>query len=198
MTTVRIHRTLLISAVATISIHCHAASSPWGGEPKEIFGIAIGGPTSSLTLPDCYITLAGKILLGATCVVREGSGKTLMVGNLPDVVPEMGTVGTMDVVDGRVASFRFRLQKSGYRAFKAVMVERYGVPSREVTSDYQNGFGATFRYETVDWIGSQVSIRLAEHDDEQYSSVVFFSVPLLAQQADLESQRVKDAAKKLQ
>lgn len=202
----------LLAGIAVMSpLSAPAADANWKLEPKDVFGIAIGAGVKDLAIPDCKKERAAlgnvlgedlmTVLPGPTCVTNRGASNSkdvLYLANLPAILPPGRLQGAkINIKDGKMISVEITLPKPDYKQMAAILTERYGDPTRRERNSYQNGFGAKFEFDTVQWAGISIGILLSEHESDSATSLVtFYSVPLMAEEIARDRQSVKDAAAK--
>ena len=79
-----------------------------------------------------------------------------------------------------------------------MLIERYGRPTRTSVSTLQNMAGATFRSQTLEWVGSRVSLMLVERAGKvDQTAAIFTFVPAAQKNEAREAAEVKSSAGKL-
>lgn len=190
-------RNLIRLAGACAVFAAVSAHAQWAREPDAVLGVRLGQPLAVQTLPPCP---AKAYESPVTCLTTQASP-------LPGY-PPMRSIGghpfgyvsmSLKVDDsGMVNEIQAGMDQARFAEFKTVLIERYGQPTSTQHTTVQNGLGATFDAQILQWIGSRMSIIAMERPAQVNQSVVTFSDnAYLLQRTGAAQGRVKSDASKL-
>lgn len=191
-----------IFAVATATSAAPASAQIWSQQPTTVLGVELGAKVSSLPLPVC-----GKPTRGASgdgyaeqCIDPPFEGRPDRLRWLRGM-PRLGEVGyaaSLVLHDGQVESLYLVFDQFRFDQMKAILIEKYGAPSRTGTERVTSGAGAVLSSETLAWLGDRVTIDLKERSGKVTDSlVVFSSRDVVNRHAKAASGVTKEAAGKL-
>ncbi|MDZ7862850.1 hypothetical protein [Acidovorax sp.] len=168
----------------------------WPNEPTAVFGVPIGEKLENDRIGQCGGVKADaeKNPVAVCAMERPGYGGIIIAG-FPVPVFDGGYI---DRDDGVVTSIILHGKHSNYRDIKALLMERYGKPTRTWTEKLQNKMGATFSSEALDWEGKSVTLKLRERSDTvDQTSVFFTSQSHLNKKATEREKSLKESATKM-
>lgn len=169
------------------------AKPAWAQEPTSVLGLELGAAVDHYSLPACKdqppdppkygfcVTFASNLNagIGGIAVPAFDSGVIEMQGDIPTSV-------------GLFAAHK------NFERVKAVLIERYGRPTRASVSTLQNMAGATFQSQTLEWVGARVSLTLVERAGKvDQTAAVFRYLPAAQKDKAREASEVKSSAGKL-
>lgn len=182
-------------ALALLAISCTSAwSQTWSREPTSVFGLKLGAPLKPGDLEPCDTKAQDSGPLAFCRTDSVGYSAPFLVGGFP--VREFRE-GMLTVDDGVVSALMIQGNHSDYAQIRALLIERYGAPTKRVAAEVQNTAGAAFKSERLTWIGKRVSIVLIERSGRvDQTAVNFMHNASTASSAQEREQKTKaDAAK---
>ena len=98
---------------------------------------------------------------------------------------------------GQFELLHIEIDHNNYAKLRAILIERYGRPTKADTSTVTSNGGVTLPAETSEWIGSTNSLRLFERFGSINKSLAAFTNNELSQKAGQKIlDKVKDCASK--
>jgi len=172
----------------------------WDREPEAVFGIKLGGLVSELSLPLCppknragfYDTEPANLCIFNSPYLPEKGAD--LYGTPELTVPYRASLG---YYKGVVSAIYLRLHQSNFEKLKAILMERYGPPTKVEVLEVTSGAGAKLTSQQIEWKGVKTNIMAIERVDTITQSYVAFSdVGTLEKKVfDLNSSTKGDAAK---
>ncbi|MCA8048051.1 hypothetical protein [Burkholderia arboris] len=151
----------------------------WSKEPDGFLGIKFGElfPDSSI-LPDCpkdgaHTDFPAVFKMSSMCFEGYGRSSYGTIWNTPKL--GFGYEVNVMITDGRPVSFVLVTPPENFSQLADVLIQRYGPPSQSKTGTVQNGAGATFNNQALQWIGKNVTINAEMRSGTVDQSKVFIS-----------------------
>jgi len=191
----KFHRRLC--AAAALLLFAHAAiAQDWRGEPEAVMGIKLGAPLSASSMSRCS---AADAKIEDPCLDKQGGLEEAPARFIVKRQP-FGYADFHVIVDGTgiVSQLMVILPQKQFDDFAAVLVERYGRPTRSETQQWQNRLGATFPSKKLEWNGKRVRILAMERGSSIDRSVVSIQdIAAVDRDMQLERDKLKNSASKL-
>ena len=189
----------VFTACGLASVASHAEE--WTKEPTTVFGIELGAPILSASVPDCprrdYPTWATQP--AQMCIRNRDSpyaDRILTLEAIP--LTEVSFDATIALFEGAVLSISLEFHANSFAKTKAIFIERYGPPTRSSSYELTANSGATATSELLLWIGKTNTITLAERRGRiDRGRAEFENNAVLARYSKKIEQDVKGAASKL-
>jgi hypothetical protein len=176
-----------------VAARTEAAPLRWEQEPSAVLGVLLGASLESLQLPEC-----SQNRPSALCIAPkdwESQWLRRLYGT-PDLgVPYAAWIATYD---GKVRSLTLSLRRVEFPKMKAMLIERYGRPTKAEAIGVTTYGGANLDAELLIWAGENTTIVALERAgtiDE--SSVEFQSNAVEAAKRAAEAAATKNGASKL-
>lgn len=169
---------ITLSAAAAVA-HAQPAKKPprWSQEPTTVMGITLGAELAESSIADCgpsFISApAGKM---SFCVKSQTSdGSVTDIRSLPTPPFHRGLILREGETVSTVAIFA---PTTEYISARAVLIEKYGIPTQRTTTTWKNLAGASLESERLVWTGAHVELTLNERGNKgTESEAVFFHRP---------------------
>lgn len=173
----------------------------WDKEPEAVFGIKLGDSIPAGSFPECILPSRANGYKNPTEMCIESgpgpyAGKIATLHAAP--LPQVSSTATINLDDTLVSSIHINFHHENHEKMRAILIERYGPPTKTDISTVQTGAGASFQAETLAWEGAKNSVRLFERwDTASKSLAVFSSNQLSEKQGNRILKSLKDSASKL-
>jgi hypothetical protein len=187
---IRIVILLALGAVLPVS------AQNWAHEPSSVFGLKLGEPVASSGIPACPRLRPGQGFPSELCIDASTpyADRVQMLNALP--IKESYS-GSIHLVDGMVSALHVETNHDSYARLRAVLIERYGQPTKRESASVTSMGGVVLPSETLEWIGRSNSLHLFERFDRIDRSMAAFTNNVLTEKsAEKANQAVKDAASK--
>jgi len=161
------------AALMAIGTTTTASAQAWPKEPTAVFGIPIGQEIGAGTFPTCPKRSYATGYESPTSPCLEPGNRSMMF--LQGInIPGVASSATIYLDDGMVRSVDLETRHESYGQLKAMLVERYGSPTKVDREEVKNNAGAAFPNEISRWVGATNSITLTErHGRVDRSRAVF-------------------------
>lgn len=186
----------LHAATALLSLAQAALAQDWRGEPEAVMGIRLGAPLSASSMARCS---AADAKIEDPCLDKQGGLEEAPARFIVQRQP-FGYADFHVIVDstGIVSQLMVILPQKQFDDFAAVLVERYGKPTRSETQQWQNRLGATFPSKKLEWNGRRVRILAMERGSSIDRSVVSIQdIAAVDRDMQMERDKLKNSASKL-
>lgn len=185
-------------AIATLLTIAHTASAQnWAEEPASVFGLKLGEPIASSNIPACPPRDSRTGLPKTLCLERGPGPYAETMATLNALPINEAYSGTTHLTDGFVASLHIEVNHDNYAKFRAILVERYGKPTKAAVSTVTSNRGAVLPAETLEWNGHNNRLQLFERFDRIDRSLAVFSNNALVQkETEKRANKIKDSASK--
>ncbi len=182
--------------MALLLLSLPAAAQDWKGEPDAVMGIKLGAPLSASSMARCS---AAEAKVEDPCLEKQGGLDEAPARFIVRRQP-FGYADFHVIVDGSgvVSQLMVILPQKQFDDFSAVLVERYGRPTKAETQQWQNRLGATFPSKKLEWNGRRVRILAMERGNSIDRSVVSIQdIVAVDRDMQLERDKLKNSASKL-
>lgn len=186
----------LHGTLALLLLSLPAAAQDWRGEPDAVMGIKLGAPLSASSMARCS---AAEAKVEDPCLEKQGGLDEAPARFIVRRQP-FGYADFHVIVDGTgvVSQLMVILPQKQFDDFSAVLVERYGRPTKAETQQWQNRLGATFPSKKLEWNGRRVRILAMERGSSIDRSVVSIQdIVAVDRDMQLERDKLKNSASKL-
>lgn len=185
-----------LTALLAVCWHGPTLAQQWRNEPESIMGIKLGAPLTESAMARCSSPDAKP---SEPCLEKQGglseaparfliSRQAFAYADFHVIIDATGVVSQLMVL----------LPQRNFNEFSAVLVERYGSPTRATTEQLQNRLGAAFSSRKMEWIGRRVRIMAMERGNTLDRSVVSIQdIVSVDREMQQDRDKVKDAASKL-
>lgn len=186
---------LFFATCVALSIGAYAQT--WTREPDTILGIKLGVPVASLALPTCPPRkgLFPDPLPTELCILPyeySSENKYSYLFGTPDL--GLSYTATLFLFENEVLGLLLRLDQSKFEMMKAILIERYGKPTKIETLEVTTGAGAKFSSQEVIWEGKKINITAIEREVDFDKSSVKFTDQLLAGKVNAVNESKKKGA----
>lgn len=182
--------------LALLLLTLPAKAQDWKGEPDAVMGIKLGAPLSAGSMARCS---AADAKVEDPCLEKQGGLDEAPARFIVRRQP-FGYADFHVIVDGTgvVSQLMVILPQKQFDDFSAVLVERYGRPTKAETQQWQNRLGATFPSKKLEWNGRRVRILAMERGSSIDRSVVSIQdIVAVDRDMQLERDKLKNSASKL-
>lgn len=182
--------------LALLLLTLPATAQDWKGEPDAVIGIKLGAPLSASSMARCS---AADAKVEDPCLEKQGGLDEAPARFIVRRQP-FGYADFHVIVDGTgvVSQLMVILPQKQFDDFSAVLVERYGRPTKAETQQWQNRLGATFPSKKLEWNGRRVRILAMERGSSIDRSVVSIQdIVAVDRDMQMERDKLKNSASKL-
>lgn len=165
-----------IAVTAMLVASSLASAESWPKETDTMFGIKLGAPITSGTVPQCAPTARAYEIPKGTCYEASGpySDRLARLWGL-DALRQIASSAYVHFHEGLVESISVDLKHDYYQTFKALLLERYGPPTKITPGEVMIRSGARIAIETLEWNGQQHDLILIERSGRVDEAQMSFS-----------------------
>jgi hypothetical protein len=187
-----------IAVALGLVVSLPAIAQNWAKETNTMFGIKLGAPIASSSVPQCAPTTRAYGIPSGPCY--EGSGpysdRIARLWGL-DALRQIASSAYAYFHEGSVESIGVDVKYNDYQTFKAILLERYGPPTKITRSEVMTGVGTKIPIETLEWNGRQNTLILIERSGQVDQAQMLFSNNAMREKKHRASQdQIKEGASK--
>lgn len=189
---------ILLGSVAVLFLWCNQAmAQAWQQEPAAVFGLKLGEPLTASDIPACPPYRPGYGLPNTLCIENSPGPYADKVATLNALPLNEVYSASVHMQNSQVSSLHLDFQHDHYAKLRAILIERYGPPTKSSIAEIKTRAGLAVPAETLEWIGRKNSLTLFERFQRIDKSLAAFTNNALSQQAELQAQdKVKESASK--
>ena len=189
---------LLLGSVAALFLWCNQAlAQDWQQEPVAVFGLKLGEPLTASDIPVCPPYKPGYGVPDALCIEKLPGPYAEKMATLNSLPINEVYSASVHLQNSQVSSLHLDFKHEHYAKLRAILIERYGPPTKSSVAEIKTRAGLAVPAETLEWIGRKNSLRLFERFQRIDKSLAAFTNKDLSQQAGLHAQdKVSESASK--
>jgi hypothetical protein len=191
------NKILLGSVVALFFLCNQAQAQAWQQEPVAVFGLKLGEPLTASDIPMCPPYRPGYGLPDALCIEKMSGPYAEKMATLNALPINEVYSASVHLQNSQVSSLHLDFKHDHYAKLRAILIERYGPPTKSSIAEIKTRTGLSVPAETLEWVGKKNSLRLFERFQRIDKSLAAFTNNDLSQQAGLQAQdKVRESASK--
>lgn len=190
--------------IASVSSYAETKKKPpvnkaWTQEPASVFGLKLGEPMGASDIPGCRPYSPRESSIQKELCIEPGPGPYAdRIATLNALPIDVAYSASIHLDDGLVSSLHIDISHDNYAKLRAILIERYGKPTKSNSSTVTSNGGVTLPAETLEWIGRNNSVYLFERFDRIDKSLAAFkNNELTRKSAERIIEKQKESASKM-